>query len=272
MNRNIRLVLPAVTMIFLLSFESASAQLFNGLVGYWDFNEGSGLIAHDRSSRGNDATLIQGASWTSAGRYEGALSLGGGLDAAQVLAPLSLPIGNSPRTIAGWMYVQGETGAYQALAGYGRPLAGNALPFVLERGASTWGPRVFELDWAINLAGDTPNGIPLNTWTHVATTFDGSTLAVYLNGALDGARPNAALATTLTEHGLLLGNAPPNDGWHGGLWGFIDDVAIWDRALNAGEISSIASNPVAVPEPGGAAALVLLVSSFSAAWLARRKS
>ena len=35
----------------------------NGLVGYWNFNEGSGSILTDQSSNGNDGT-INGASWS----------------------------------------------------------------------------------------------------------------------------------------------------------------------------------------------------------------
>ena len=34
-----------------------------GLVGYWDFNEGSGTTASDATSNGNDGT-INGATWS----------------------------------------------------------------------------------------------------------------------------------------------------------------------------------------------------------------
>jgi hypothetical protein len=41
------------------------------LVAYWRFDEGAGLIAHDSSTRGNDATLELGPQWVPSGIYLG---------------------------------------------------------------------------------------------------------------------------------------------------------------------------------------------------------
>ena len=53
------------------------AQLQNGLVGYWSFNEGSGTIAGDSSGNGNTATLVNGPTWIASGAIAGALSFDG---------------------------------------------------------------------------------------------------------------------------------------------------------------------------------------------------
>ena len=52
------------------------AQLQNGLVGYWSFDEGSGTIASDSSGNDNTATLVNGPIWTS-GEIGGALYFDG---------------------------------------------------------------------------------------------------------------------------------------------------------------------------------------------------
>lgn len=53
---------------------------FDGLVAYWDFDEGSGTIAKDKSGNGNDGT-IHGATYVN-GRYGKALSFNGEGDLA----------------------------------------------------------------------------------------------------------------------------------------------------------------------------------------------
>ncbi len=54
-----------------------------GLVGAWAFNEGVGGTAADVSGNGNQATLV-GATWSTQGRYGGALSLSGSSSLASV--------------------------------------------------------------------------------------------------------------------------------------------------------------------------------------------
>jgi len=74
--------------------------------------------------------------------------------------------------------------------------------------------------------------LPVNTWTHLATTYDGANLRLYVNGtqaattALTGAK---AVSTGPLKIG---GNALWSE-WFAGL---IDDVRIYDRALSATEI------------------------------------
>ena len=42
-----------------------SSPLASALVGYWTFGEGSGTVAHDRSTYGNDGALVGDPAWVS---------------------------------------------------------------------------------------------------------------------------------------------------------------------------------------------------------------
>ena len=59
---------------------SASAQA--GLVGYWNFNDGSGSVARDSSGNGNDGA-ISGATW-SAGKFGNGLAFDGNADSVKL--------------------------------------------------------------------------------------------------------------------------------------------------------------------------------------------
>ena len=81
----------------------------------------------------------------------------------------------------------------------------------------------------------------INTWYHVAGTYDSSTstLAIYVNGVLESSVP---LSGTLSpaSHDLNFGRDPANLGDPGRYWnGFIDEVELFSRALNADEIKGI---------------------------------
>jgi len=81
------------------------------------------------------------------------------------------------------------------------------------------------------------NAIPLDQWVHVAGTYDGSTVKIYVNGKLEN-------SVAFTE-GIFPGTYPmsigctldsfPNSLFHGQ----IDEVSLYNRALTDCEIQSI---------------------------------
>lgn len=77
--------------------------------------------------------------------------------------------------------------------------------------------------------------VSLRHWHHVAMTYDGSTLRVYLNGNLDVTAPATGLIKTST--------APFQIGGHSrGPWnlnGRVDELSLYHRALTPAEIRSI---------------------------------
>jgi len=78
-----------------------------------------------------------------------------------------------------------------------------------------------------------------NTWYHVAMTYDGTDLKVYLNGALDGSSTvtNGGDMITSTQPVRIGGGAPVAGQFF--FEGIIDEVEIFDRALTQPEIQAI---------------------------------
>lgn len=79
--------------------------------------------------------------------------------------------------------------------------------------------------------------IPTNQWVHIAGTYDGSTMRIYINGAFS--------ASAVQPSGIFQGNQPLTigAGLNGGpdslFDGQIDEVTLYKRALSGSEIAAI---------------------------------
>ncbi|MCP4541305.1 MAG: hypothetical protein GY832_29590, partial [Chloroflexi bacterium] len=72
-----------------------------------------------------------------------------------------------------------------------------------------------------------------NQWNHIAASFDGTTLAVYINGALDDKSTVAATSACDNGNKFYLGAASQ------GFEGSIDEVAVYGTALPATQITEM---------------------------------
>lgn len=79
---------------------------------------------------------------------------------------------------------------------------------------------------------------PLNIidsrWHHLAVTYDGATLRIYVDGALSN---SGALTLNTTTRVLFIGRAPVRSSEY--YSGDLDDLRICDRALSAAEIDAL---------------------------------
>jgi len=89
-------------------------------------------------------------------------------------------------------------------------------------------------------AMDAPFGIPVNQWTHLAASWDGTVRRLYINGvevASQGGRGSVvydAAEVPITIGAGFTMNAPTNF-----FNGSVDEAAIFDRALTTDEVSDI---------------------------------
>jgi uncharacterized repeat protein (TIGR02543 family) len=75
--------------------------------------------------------------------------------------------------------------------------------------------------------------IPINTWTHLAGTYDGTNLKIYVNGVLENTVPTTGSIRT-SNLPLFMGKAPwtPNNNLNGQM----DEVRVWNVARTQAQI------------------------------------
>jgi Concanavalin A-like lectin/glucanases superfamily len=206
----------------------------DGLVGYWNLDEGSGTSLTDRSGYANHLQL-NSASFTSAlpsltFADASAVAFTGSVFAQLATTPpTNLPAATAAQTISAWVKL-GATSGTQDLVVLGDGT--NGLKLGLNAGVlSAW------------LWGGTPTSLATATtpvdgsWHQIVFSYDGSTNRLYLDGALTGSSATAHLAATASK--VFLGSY---DGVHELMasGGAIDDVRIYNRALTANEVSGLA--------------------------------
>ena len=112
-----------------------------------------------------------------------------------------------------------------------------ALVYSLYAGSSANRPYVY-FNTASDSSGERgtigPNALPLNAWSHLAGTYDGATLRLYVNGVLVVSQPFTGSIVTSTGALRLGGNSL----WGEYFTGRIDEVRIYNRALSQSEIQT----------------------------------
>lgn len=147
----------------------------------------------------------------------------------------------SPMTIEAWVYRQGNGSMHIASkkAGCGPPSGDLTTNYQLLISTTE---IQFQTDNSIARASSVP---PLNTWTHVAGTFDGSTLRLYVNGTLVGSSAGTLGSPNTGE--LKIGAG----GICGAFWnGKIDEVRVWNIARSGKQIQDAMNYLLTGSEPG----------------------
>ncbi len=199
----------------------------SGLVGYWSFDEGSGITARDLSGRGNTGTLVNGSTWTT-GRVGGALSFDGVNDHVDV----GIRSGLTPPNITIEAWVRADRlddwdGIISNMSAWG---SGFSLQIgTVQRIAAMVSGHYLRTTWA-----------PVTgVWYHIVATHDNATSLniLYVNGR-EEARVTRSIfyeANARTQIGVFYTSTPPTI--PALLFnGIIDEVRIYNRALSAAEI------------------------------------
>jgi hypothetical protein len=77
-------------------------------------------------------------------------------------------------------------------------------------------------------------GLALNAWSHLASTYDGASLRLYVNGVLVSS--TVVSGSLAPSTGVL--RVGGNGVWPEWFAGLIDEVRVYSRALSAGEIQT----------------------------------
>jgi len=94
--------------------------------------------------------------------------------------------------------------------------------------------------------------LPLDTWIHVATTFDGQAVKLYMNGQEENTSiVQGTIRNSQTD--LIIGALYAGEGILQHLRGMMDEIRIWNYARSPEEINDFMYTELAGSEPGLAA-------------------
>jgi hypothetical protein len=196
-----------------------------GLVGAWGFNEGAGATLGDSSGNGRTGA-VTGATWT-AGKYGQALNFDG--NDMVTLGDLDL---TGPFTVMTWM----QTRSLHPSACASLVMKARDYGFEICQGRLYAGIGVGS-SWTARPSIALPSAA-LNSWMHVAMTFDGTTLRFYVGAYL--VRSVTGVHGT-SDRLLRFGRWSSNSEFWNGL---IDEVRIYNRALSQAEVQVDMNTPI----------------------------
>jgi len=187
--------------------ETMTGSLLSGLTRQWHFN-GSSLESVGGTT-GTDTYVI----------YEPSKIIGSGVfngTTGKIATSLFGPLGNSPRSLSLWIYR--TSSSQNSILGYG------------ESGLTAF--HLISFSGGIYPGWGGTIACPLYQWHHFVCTYDGTDVHYYLDNVHTSA--TYALNTKPVY--------PINIGYFGGsgyatFSGRLDEIAMWDRCITAGEVS-----------------------------------
>ena len=220
----------------------------SGMVAHWKMDDGSGTVVSDDTSNGFDGTLTGGVWLGSGGVIDGALEFNGSVSNDTVSIPGGLFNTVSDEiTISMWVYGDSaeqprSDAVFVAKDLNGARLFGIHLPWsdgnvYWDAGNSTGYDRIRKLATPADYEGQ---------WNHWVFTKDAvsGTMGIYLNGVLwHSSASGSTKSMTTTVASARLGSDV------GALYydGSLDDVRIYNTALNSTEIAALYSSVNDVP-------------------------
>jgi hypothetical protein len=213
----------------------ACAPMPSGVLSFW---RGEGDLV---DSVGPNSGVAKGTVSFVKGVVGQAMRFGG--DAYVLAGAAGLPTGNADRTIELWAEFDDEYPLWNdapaphsgLFYGYGQwgAVSGTSMLFV--SGVNLADTLGFS-QWGQSLTGPVPG--TRQVWAHLAATVSQGMVTLYVDGAVAATQP--MLIDTPPGGSSYLGGHPgPPDGKPEWLIGAVDEVAVYGRALGAGEIAAI---------------------------------
>jgi len=229
MTRQSKITTSLLMLLVIFSMTSVQAALDDSVVLYLPFDEGSGNAVADSSSYGNDA-VVNGGEWVS-GKYGGGMEFG----AEKFLEIADNDSLDLTTTLSISMWVKIAAGGEATQSGLEKQPAWQAGEYNL---AAVYGGGV--LLQAADLPADcadtavTPEGIEDDNWHHIAGTWDGTIIKVYIDGA-EKASEDCVGEIKVGDGNVYVGSRGGTGRWVNGA---LDEIKVFNRALSADEVKA----------------------------------
>ncbi|PIR66855.1 MAG: hypothetical protein COU51_01565 [Parcubacteria group bacterium CG10_big_fil_rev_8_21_14_0_10_36_14] len=220
---------------------SANANLRNGLVAFYKFDEtgwtGVSNEVIDSSGRGNYGCAYNGADTAAIAKF----GRSGEFDTTNYVR-----IANSDTlditgeiTLSAWIYPLSDVVGGSIIK---KPWVSNVNPwrtYQIYRSSSNASSFCITNSSNVSVCANASASTPLNTWSLVTGTYDGSKVKFYTNGIFDHEAIQTGSIKSNSED-VYIGfnsNYTPQS-----FDGYIDDVRIYNRALSASEVATLAGS------------------------------
>lgn len=220
----------AATLLVVIPFfghgtMAGSTDASGGLVGDWSFDAVEGTTIHDTSGHGNDALVRSGR------LVKGVAGAGLQFDGETTTVTCDPTPSLSPQdglTVEAWVKLATtDLRAYPSIVrkegAYALRFDGNRLGLIIWSGGTHTVLSSEKTDWEAD------------RWYHVAGTYDGNQMRLFVEGKEDGNSPLPHTGRIATSHASFgIGSA----GGRYRLHGTLDEVRVYTRALTPAEIAA----------------------------------
>ena len=210
---------------------AGTAQGDPNLVGWWKCDDGSGDTAADSSGLGNNGSLINYPQWIT-GHNGGGLQFDGSSSYVDCGNAAAFDL-NEQVTLAMWMRTD-DSGNNEDNPYVGKGDTSYAIKHKSNNNIEfficddTWYVVWLPMDSSFNYR-----------WHHLAGTYDGSELKLYVDGELEASTPHIGSIASNTFNVNIGRNSELTDRFYAGA---VDDVRIYNRALRDEEVKFLAGN------------------------------
>ncbi len=238
-----------------------------GLVAAYSFDEGTGTTVMDSSGNTNRGT-IGSAMWKANGKYGGALMFNGTSSFVTVNDSPSLHL-STGMTLEAWVNPVLANGTWSDVIYKGDNnndnyfVEGSSPNNGSPVGGGTFGSGTFGIT---NLTTVGTGALPTNQWSHVAATYNGTQLELYVNGVQISSQPQTGNIMTSTN-ALQIGGDISNGQYFDGE---LDEIRVYNLALTAAQIQADMNLPVGntPTAPANLAATIVSSNQINLSWAA----
>lgn len=232
MKQRLFLVLVIMLIIGAVLVGTSSSEV----VGIWLMNENKGnVIKEATGAHKQDGEFVGGVKWEAGGKFGSAVRFDGATGHIEIPDPDNRL---TPKAISlmAWIKLDDASGTRSILEQYDWAGAFGTHAFRTDGGRLQlwviWGP-----------AGDNILGgqIKANEWMHVAGTYDGENIRVFINGKMEAEKKGAKRDLAPSSRSLSIAVRGDTKDIHW-LKGLVDEVAIFDEALDEKEIAGIVNS------------------------------